>query len=126
MTFIFNKFRTTSEGEYVMAVCMTFILALMTEYLQYLRYYLQSSNYSQINEALASDNESDVYKVSCIERFKIMFVYFANLMCSFMLMLVIMSFNTGIFISAVFGLTLGYYVFGFVRKRGFAKIYMPE
>ena len=37
-----------------------------------------------------------------------------------------MTFNAGLFIATILGLTSGYFVFGFIRKRGFTKIYSPE
>jgi len=40
-------------------------------------------------------------------------VYFFKLMASYTMMLIVMTFNLGLLISAVFGLTLGYYCFGF-------------
>ena len=41
-------------------------------------------------------------------------------------MLIVMTFNAGLFAAAVIGLTMGYFVFGFTRKRGYTKIYFPE
>jgi hypothetical protein len=40
-------------------------------------------------------------------------VYFFKLLTSYTLMLIVMTFNLGLLISAVFGLTIGYYCFGF-------------
>ena len=73
-----------------------------------------------------SEKPDEVYKVSCTHRFKIMIIYFLSLFFSYMLMLVVMTFNAGLFIATILGLTLGYFVFGFIRKRGFTKIYSPE
>jgi hypothetical protein len=41
-------------------------------------------------------------------------------------MLVVMTFNVGLFIAAVAGLTFGYFVFGFINRKGFTKVYYPE
>ena len=56
----------------------------------------------------------------------IMGLYFLSLFLSYILMLIVMTFNAGLFAAAVIGLTMGYFVFGFTRKRGYTKIYFPE
>ena len=55
-----------------------------------------------------------------------MLVYFVSLFLSYILMLIVMTFNFGLFAATVFGLSLGYFVFGFIRKKGYNKIYCPE
>lgn len=40
-------------------------------------------------------------------------VYFFKLLMAYTLMLIVMTFNAGLLIAAVFGLTLGYFTFGF-------------
>ena len=37
-----------------------------------------------------------------------------------------MTYNGGIFIVTVLGLTTGYFIFGFIRKTKYTKIYNPE
>ena len=105
---------------------MTFIIAFLIEGLNSYRYSLQSTTYIRINETLASENPDDVYRVSCLERFKIFAVYFLSLFLSYMLMLIVMTFNAGLFLAAIFGLSAGYFAFGFVKRRGYTKIYAPE
>ena len=104
----------------------TFAIAFAIEGLNSWRYNMQAETYSKINETLASEKPDEVYKVSCMQRFKIMLVYFVSLFFSYILMLVIMTFNAGLFVATIMGLTSGYFVFGFIRKRGFTKIYSPE
>ena len=82
--------------------------------------------YSKINEALAGENPDEVYKVSCTNRFLIALIHFVSLFLSYLLMLVVMTFNFGLFVATILGLTAGYFIFGFIRKRGFTKIYSPE
>ena len=79
-----------------------------------------------INIVLASDDPSDVYRVQFIQRLKIFVIYFLSIFLSYILMLIVMTFNAGLFFAAIIGLTVGYFVFGFVRKRGYTKIYYPE
>jgi hypothetical protein len=37
-----------------------------------------------------------------------------------------MTFNGGLFIATIAGLTIGYFIFGFIRKGNYGKIYNPE
>lgn len=120
------RWKTETTGHYVLCVIGTFLIAVVIEGLNSLRYSWQSETYSKISETLNSEKPDNVYRVSCIQRFKIMFIYFISLFLSFFLMLIVMTFNFGLFLAAVFGLTFGYFVFGFIRKRGFTKIYSPE
>ena len=41
-------------------------------------------------------------------------------------MMVCMTFNLGLFLATVLGLTIGYFIFGFVRRKGHTKTYFPE
>ena len=102
------------------------MIAMIIEGLNALRYRMQANTYSKISEALGGDNPDDVYKISCTERFKIAIIYFCSLFLSYMLMLIVMTFNFGLFMAAVLGLTFGYFIFGFMKKQGFTKIYSPE
>ena len=79
-----------------------------------------------MNQILSSDEPGEVYKFQFLHRLKLFIVYFLSLMLSYFLMLIVMTFNAGLFVAAVMGLTFGYYIFGFVRKRGYTKIYYPE
>jgi hypothetical protein len=52
--------------------------------------------------------------------------YLVSVFLSYMLMLAVMTFNAGIFVATVLGLTVGYFIFGFIRKRKYTRIYNPE
>ena len=41
-------------------------------------------------------------------------------------MLVVMTFNIGLFFAAVAGFTFGYFLFGFNNKKGYTRVYYPE
>ena len=126
VVYLFKSWKVEGTGQYSIAVICTFFLAFLIEGLNSWRYSMQSETYSKINETLASEAPDDVYKVSCTQRFKICLIYFMSLFLSYCLMLVVMTFNLGLFIATVLGLSTGYFVFGFIRKRGFTKIYSPE
>jgi hypothetical protein len=52
--------------------------------------------------------------------------YLVSIFLSYMLMLIVMTYNGGIFIVTILGLTVGYFIFGFIRKTKYTRIYNPE
>jgi hypothetical protein len=46
--------------------------------------------------------------------------YFLSTLFSYALMLVVMSFNVGLFFASVFGLSFGYFIFGYLKKKNLA------
>ena len=69
---------------------------------------------------------NEIYKISCVNRLIIMIIYFISLTLSYFLMLVVMTFNIGLFFAAVAGFTFGYFLFGFNNKKGYTRVYYPE
>ncbi len=59
-------------------------------------------------------------------RFLISMIYFVTMGLSYLLMLIAMTFNGGLFIAVVLGLGVGYFIFGFTRKNPNTPIYNPE
>ncbi len=61
--------------------------------------------------------------------------YFLSILFSYAIMLVVMSFNGGLFLATIFGLGFGHFVFGYLKKKnqavakaavGTERIYNPE
>ena len=61
--------------------------------------------------------------------------YFLSTLLSYSLMLVVMTFNGYLFIACVLGLSFGYFIFGYLKKKnhlkakvdaGAERIYNPE
>jgi solute carrier family 31 (copper transporter), member 1 len=123
--YIFKSLETQSAGTYSLALVVTFLMAIAIEGLNFYRYHLQAGAYSQLNELIEKKDQS-IYTLSCKIRFIISITYFLSIFLSYMLMLAVMTFNGGIFLVTIFGLTIGYMIFGFIRKRKYTKIYNPE
>jgi hypothetical protein len=71
-------------------------------------------------------DNSAVYTLSCKIRFIISITYLFSIFFSYMLMLIVMTYNAGLFLVTIAGLTTGYFIFGFIRKRSYTRIYNPE
>ena len=123
--YIFKGCETENAGTYSLALVVTFLMALAIEGLNFLRYHLQASAYSKLNQ-LIEKKDRQVYTLSCKIRFIISIIYVVSIFLSYMLMLAVMTFNAGVFIVTIVGLTTGYFIFGFIRKRKYTKIYNPE
>ena len=67
-----------------------------------------------------------MYAVSCQIRIVISLIYLLSIFLSYMLMLIVMTYNAGLFIATVIGLTAGYAMFGFIRRKSHTRIYNPE
>ena len=78
---------------------------------------------SRLREALLTDNNpasysEDEFQLPWMERIIIVASYGLSTLLSYSLMLVVMTFNGGLFLACVFGLAFGYFVFGYMRKKG--------
>ena len=101
-------------------------MGVFIEGLNYYRYKLTQEIQVKINEKLGSDKANEVLTDSFKYRALIFFVYFATLFSSYILMLIVMTFNALLFVAAVLGLALGYFIFGFIKRKGYTRIYFPE
>ena len=50
-------------------------------------------------------------------RLTLIFLYMLNTFFSYMLMLIVMTFNAGLFCATIVGLTIGYAIFGNLKKK---------
>ena len=60
------------------------------------------------------------------ERVKQLVIYFVTLLLAYILMLIVMTFNAGLFLATVFGLSFGYYIFGLEIGSRLDQVYNPE
>ena len=125
MLFLFKSLKTTSPGTFVVCLVITFCIAVAIEGLNYWRYHLQAGAYSQLNK-LIDKKDNSIYTLSCKIRFIISLIYLLSVFLSYMLMLIVMTYNGWVFIVTILGLTTGYFIFGFIRRTNYTRIYNPE
>ncbi len=79
-------------------------------------------------------DDEKLYPLPVGTRVLIAFIYMLNITLAYVLMLAVMSFNAGVFIAAVGGVTIGYWIFGYLKKKWYnektyekiGEIYNPE
>ena len=86
-------------------------------------------------KVISTSNYSDNFDLPMQAKLLITLTYFLSILLSYLLMLVVMSFNGGLFLATVFGLSFGFFLFGYMKKKnahlvcaavGADKIYNPE
>ncbi|KAI5675079.1 hypothetical protein M9H77_06029 [Catharanthus roseus] len=85
-------------GMYILALIVVFFMAVFIEWLSHCNYYLIKENNSRSNHLAAGMGQTVLYGL--------------RIGSGYMVMLAVMSFNTGIFLVAVFGYMLGFFFFG--------------
>lgn len=94
---------------------IVFFLGIINEGMTYVRYKLLDHAYKQVPKEVL---DSGVwYPLPIFWRLIITGVYFIAITLSYAGMLLIMSFNVGCFIATVGGLTMGHFIFGFLKKK---------
>jgi hypothetical protein len=69
------------------------------------------------NQQTCSKPYSDNFYLPIQAKIVITVSYFLSITLSYALMLVVMSFNGGLFFATCFGLAFGYFIFGYMKKR---------
>ena len=138
VTYLFKNISSDSAGTLMAGMIGVFILAVLIEFVSYLRKYIHFKAQLQgINSAVRLAQNAPVLdvQINIIYRLILSFVYMAMVTLGFFLMLLVMTFNVGVIIAAIAGLFAGNVLFGmiplpklplqykFVEGKGF---YCPE
>ena len=110
VTILFYKLYT-SYTTYCFAILLPLCLGLAIEGLSYIR-----------AKSLKTATDESKEKINLQTKFIVTAIYFMNILCSYMLMLIVMTFNGGLFLASIGGLTLGYLVFGFLKIKDDEKL----
>jgi len=119
VTILFDFWKTMNEWEYGLSCFFFFMLAILFEFLNTTRYNMMV----QGSQMSVQDYEPLVYDTQATRtifhgyHFKVTLLYIFQVFLSYILMLVIMTFNGGLFISSILGFGTGYFLFGQNRKE---------
>lgn len=124
VTILFSSWTTSNAGEYAAAIIATFLFCLLHEFLTTLRVTV-IANATQ-SSSKTPDSPGNSPGVPLLQRFtgqlaigsKLIgsLLYGVNVASAYILMLVIMTFNLGLFLAVVLGLAAGFLLFGFGRS----------
>ena len=93
-------------------------MGLLIEVLNYQKYKIESKVRGQIAQVLRNDPQASTLSLSMKLRMKVMFIYMMILFISYHLMLAVMTFNIGIFVAGIAGLSIGYIMQMIYTKTG--------
>ncbi len=108
--FLNLKFKTKTQ--YVGALIVIFLVAFSIEALSFIRYYILESSFESKEEI-----GDERLGISLVTRFVLTGLYLINITLSYLLMLMVMNYNGGVFLVTIFGYTLGYFIFGLIKKQ---------
>ncbi|CAI5474634.1 unnamed protein product [Closterium sp. Yama58-4] len=121
---LFESWKTSSWGFYLLACFLVVVFCVLHEFLTSFRLKLSSTRRCRVKDAEqgADDAEDASSKKAChwrplLDRLAVTGIYALNLIFSYAIMLIVMSFNIGLFIAVVLGLTIGFFVFGAKRRK---------
>ena len=101
--FLFRPFLTTNKVEYTAGLVFTFILAALIELISYSILFIK----------VKTEKEKKIQPM--VGKLAVVSLYGVQMTIALAVMLLVMTFNVLIFFAVVFGIVVGYGVFGFMR-----------
>ena len=117
VTYLFENISSDSSSSYSAGIIVTFVLGVTIELISYCRKYIHmKAQLHAINSSVRMSQNSPVIEVriSCTYRLMLTLVYIVMVTLGFFLMLIVMTYNVGLFFSAAGGLALGNLLFSLI------------
>eukprot|EP00897_Mesotaenium_endlicherianum_P005511 jgi/Mesen1/4989/ME000248S04277 len=122
-TILLKSWSTTTWGSYLTALIVTFIFCMLHEWLTTYRLQFLASKRSKKRFASHGGDDPtiplvdmDGQQLTSLHKAIGTSLYAVNAACSYIIMLIVMTFNGGLFLAVVFGLACGYFFFGITRN----------
>ncbi|CAI5484144.1 unnamed protein product [Closterium sp. Yama58-4] len=124
VTILFENWKTSSWGFYLLACFLVVVFCVLHEFLTSFRLKLSATRRCRVKDAEQGENFTNVASSKkahhwrpLLDRLALTGIYALNLTFSYAIMLIIMTFNIGLFIAVVLGLTIGFFFFGAKRRK---------
>ncbi|CAJ2675150.1 unnamed protein product [Trifolium pratense] len=117
VTLLFDSWKTDSWTSYILSLIACFVIATFYQYLENIRIRLKFFSGEGRGGSTVAEIQTPLLGLNKVSRNKVVesVLFGVNSAIGYLLMLAIMSFNGGIFVAIVFGLTIGYFLF---RSQG--------
>lgn len=116
-TVLFEGWQTSNYGEYIGTCLFVILLGILIEWLSMVREcysHKKMSDFASMNSPAAAGSTSNAQLGQHLVK---TMLYMSSITLAYSLMLIVMTYNVGLFISAVLGLTIGYLTFGKRREQ---------
>ncbi|XP_058757614.1 copper transporter 5.1-like [Vicia villosa] len=112
VTLLFDSWKTDSWTSYLVSLFACFLIASFYQYLENIRIRLKFFSGGK-GESPVPENQAPLLGLNKVSRNKVAesVLFGVNSAIGYLLMLAIMSFNGGVFVAIVVGLTIGYFLF---------------
>ncbi|XP_045823778.1 copper transporter 5-like [Trifolium pratense] len=117
VTLLFDSWTTDSWTSYILSLIACFVIATFYQYLENIRIRLKFFSGEGRGGSTVAEIQTPLLGLNKVSRNKVVesVLFGVNSAIGYLLMLAIMSFNGGVFVAIVFGLTVGYFLF---RSQG--------
>ncbi|PNY04972.1 copper transporter 5-like protein [Trifolium pratense] len=117
VTLLFDSWKTDSWTSYILSLIACFVIATFYQYLENIRIRLKFFSGEGRGGSTVAEIQTPLLGLNKVSRNKVVesVLFGVNSAIGYLLMLAIMSFNGGVFVAIVFGLTVGYFLF---RSQG--------
>ncbi|KAK2398867.1 copper transporter [Trifolium repens] len=117
VTLLFDSWKTDSWTSYILSLIACFLIATFYQYLENIRIRQKFFSGEGRGGSTVPEIQTPLLQLNKVSRNKVVesVLFGVNSAIGYLLMLAIMSFNGGVFVAIVVGLTIGYFFF---RSQG--------